>query len=83
MTGVLTNRLAVVPCTGSQVYHCYAVPTTGLFGRHSYWVRLLNVSLVIANSRTIRALAVPNGGVCPTAHQALLWSFVGSPPRCS
>jgi hypothetical protein len=55
------------------VDHCRAVPTTGLFGKHSYWVHLLNVSMVIVNSLKIRALAGPSGdGIWPSAHQALL-----------
>jgi hypothetical protein len=83
MTGVLTDELAVVPCTGSQVDHCLAVPMTGLFGKHSYWVHLLNVSLVIMSSPKTRALGVSNGGVCPSAHQALLCEVCGLPPRCS
>jgi hypothetical protein len=83
MTGVLTDGRAVVPCTRSQVYHFRAVPTTGLFGKHSYRVRLLNVSVVIVNSRKIRALAGPIGGVCPSARQTLLCVVCTLPPRCS
>jgi hypothetical protein len=48
--GILTDGRAVVPCAGSKVDHCRAVPTTGLFGSHSFWARFLN-SLVIVNSR--------------------------------
>ena len=82
-TGVLTDGRAVVPCTGCQVDRCRAVPTTGLFGKHSCWVCLLNVSLVIVNSHKIRALAGPNGDVCPSAHQALLCEVCRHPPWCS
>ena len=83
MTGVLTDGRAVVPCTGSQVDHCRAVPTTGSFGKHSYRVRLLNVSMVIVDSRKIRALAGPNGVVCHSAHQALLCEVCRLPPLCN
>jgi len=83
MTSVLTDGLAVVPCTGSQADHCRAVPMTGSFGKRSYWVHLLNISLVIMSSRKIRALGVPNGGGCPSAHQALLCEVCRLPPPCS